>query len=297
MTPDRAALVRTKAPERRPPATRLAGVPRVSVVIPARNEARNLEALLPSLPTGLFEVVLVDGASDDETVEVARRLRPDVRVVAQTRTGKGNALACGFAACRGDVIVMLDADGSADPAEIARFVDALVGGADFAKGSRGLDGGGSDDITLLRSAGNRFLGFVVNTLCGSDYTDLCYGYNAFWAASCLPVLDLDWETPAEPGVGRCPWGDGFEIETLIHLRVAEAGLAVVEVPSHELSRVHGVSNLNAPRDGLRVLWTILVEVRRGRRLRKRKRATSRDAAVVDGVARIPVSTTARVSAR
>jgi glycosyltransferase involved in cell wall biosynthesis len=271
-------------------------VPRVSVVIPARNEARNLEALLPSLPAGLFEVVLVDGASDDETVEVARHLRPDVRVVTQTRTGKGNALACGFAACRGDVIVMLDADGSADPAEIARFVDALVAGADFAKGSRGLDGGGSDDITLLRSAGNRFLGFVVNALCGSDYTDLCYGYNAFWAASCLPVLDLDWETPPTPGVGRCPWGDGFEIETLIHLRVAEAGLAVVEVPSHELSRVHGVSNLNAPRDGLRVLWTILVEVRRGRRLRKAKREAPReaprDAAVAESGARLPISTTA-----
>jgi glycosyltransferase involved in cell wall biosynthesis len=288
VTADRAALVDARAPEHLGAAARLPAVPRVSVVIPARNEARNLEALLPSLPPGLFEVVLVDGASDDETVAVARRLRPDVRVVNQTRTGKGNALTCGFAACRGDVIVMLDADGSADPAEIARFVEALVAGADFAKGSRGLDGGGSDDITLLRSAGNRFLGFVVNVLCGSDYTDLCYGYNAFWAASCLPVLDLDWETPAEPGGGRCPWGDGFEIETLIHLRVAEAGLSVVEVPSHELSRVHGVSNLNAPRDGLRVLWTILVEVRRGRHLRKRE--TPRDAAVAESGARLPVST-------
>jgi glycosyltransferase involved in cell wall biosynthesis len=292
VTAGRAALVAGRAPGHHRTAARLPDVPRVSVVIPARNEARNLEALLPSLPAGLFEVVLVDGASNDETIEVARRLRPDVRVVTQTRTGKGNALACGFAACRGDAIVMLDADGSADPAEITRFVDALVAGADFAKGSRGLDGGGSDDITLLRSAGNRFLGFVVNALCGSDYTDLCYGYNAFWAASCLPVLDLDWETPARPGVGRCPWGDGFEIETLIHLRVAEAGLAVVEVPSHELSRVHGVSNLNAPRDGLRVLWTILVEVRRGRRLRKAKSEAPRDAAVAENGPRLPASTIA-----
>ena len=136
-------------------------------MIPALNEAENLEHVLPALPDGLFEVILVDGASVDSTVETARRLRPDVRIVRQTRSGKGNALACGFAACRGDIIVMLDADGSADPGEIPRFVDTLVEGADFAKGSRRLDGGGSADITRIRSLGNRLLSFLVNLLCKS----------------------------------------------------------------------------------------------------------------------------------
>ena len=245
--------------------------PRVSVVIPAMNEAKNLEHVLPALPDGLHEVVLVDGHSVDGTPELALRLRPDLKVVKQTRSGKGNALACGFAACSGDIIVMLDADGSADPAEIPRFVDTLVAGADFAKGSRSLKGGGSADITRVRSLGNRFLIFLVNRLCGSHYTDLCYGYNAFWADSCRPVFDLDWQSPpAEGGDGRL-WGDGFEIETLINIRVAEAGLTVVEVPSYELSRLHGASNLNAPRDGLRVLRTIVSEARRARWLRRTDR--------------------------
>ena len=261
---------RARSANRRVAQSLALATPRVSVVIPALNEARNLERLLPMLPDGIFEVILVDGASTDGTIEIARRLRPDVRVVYQTRRGKGNAMACGFAAARGDIIVTLDADGSADPAEIDRFVAALVDGADFAKGSRGLDGGGSDDITLLRGTGNRGLAFLVNRLCGSRYTDLCYGYNAFWAATCLPALDLDTDSP-KPDDGTYLWGDGFEIETLLYLRMAQAGLKVVEVPSYERSRVHGVSNLNAPRDGLRVLRTIFVEVSRARRLRKEHR--------------------------
>jgi glycosyltransferase involved in cell wall biosynthesis len=188
--------------------------------------------------------VLVDGNSTDGTAEVARELFPAVRIVGQTRRGKGNALSCGFAACRGDIIVMLDADGSADPREIPRFVQALVEGADFAKGSRFLDGGGSADITLVRRLGNAFLGGLVNALFGTRYTDLCYGYNAFWA-HCLPHMSVD-----------C---DGFEVETLINIRVAQAGLAVTEVPSYEQSRIYGESNLNAMRDGYRVLRTIVRE--------------------------------------
>ena len=263
-------------PRRSSPTASPSEKPRVSVVIPALNEAKNLEHVLPALPDGLFEVILVDGASADSTVETAKRLRPDVRIVCQTRRGKGNAMACGFAACRGNIVVMLDADGSADPGEIPRFVDALVKGADFAKGSRTLDGGGSADITRVRSLGNRFLSFLVNCLCKSDYTDLCYGYNAFRVATCLPLLDLDWESPPAPeGDGRL-WGDGFEIETLINIRVAEAGLKVVEVPSYERQRLHGVSNLNAPRDGFRVLRTILSEDRRARRLRKRQHQAQRE---------------------
>ena len=272
------ALVwRVKPALRRMPSLRpLADAPRVSVVIPTLNEARNLEHVMPELPDGLFEVILVDGGSVDSTVETAKRLRPDIRVVRQTRRGKGNALACGFASSRGDVIVMLDADASADPGEIPLFVAALVDGADFAKGSRRLDGGGSADITRIRSLGNRCLSFLVNRLCGSRYTDLCYGYNAFWAKKCLAVLDLDWRSPPPPGVDGRLWGDGFEIETLINIRIAEAGLKVVEVPSYEAPRLHGVSNLNAASDGLRVLRTILIEHSRARRRRRERPTTQPD---------------------
>jgi len=217
---------------------------RVSVVIPTLNEAANLPHVFSRLPEHLHEVILVDGRSTDGTVAVARRIRPDVRVVRQARRGKGDALGCGFAAATGDVVVMLDADGSTDPAEIPRFVQALAEGAQFAKGSRCLAGGGSDDLTRWRRLGNRLLSGAVNLLYGTRYSDLCYGYNAF-RTSCLEQLLVD--------------SPGFEVETLINIRVAKLGLRVAEVPSHERRRIHGASNLHPVRDGLRILRVIVRE--------------------------------------
>ena len=245
-------------------------VPRVSVVVPTLNEARNLPFVFSRLPADVYEVIVVDGHSVDDTIAVARQLRPDVRVVQQTRRGKGNALACGFEAATGDVIAMVDADGSADPGEIPKFVHALLSGADFAKGTRFATGGGSSDITRLRSLGNRMLSAVVNLSHGTHYSDLCYGFNVFWQKH-VPLLDLDITSPPSPrGDGRL-WGDGFEIETLIHMRVAAEGLRVAEVPSFEHARIYGVSNLDAFSDGLRVLTTILAERRRARRRHRSRR--------------------------
>ena len=224
--------------------------PTISVVIPTLNEAANLPHVLTRLPETVDEVVLVDGHSIDDTIAVAQAVRPDVRVVLQEGRGKGNALACGFAAARGDIIVMLDADGSTDPAEIERFVAALIAGSDFAKGSRFAPGGGSSDITPLRRLGNRALNGLVNLLFGTRYSDLCYGYNAFWR-HCLPHMQVD-----------C---DGFEVETLINVRVARAGLTVAEIPSIEHERLFGESKLHAVRDGLRVLRTIVTERMRSQR--------------------------------
>ena len=218
--------------------------PRVSVVIPTLNEERNLPFVFRRLPPSLHEVIVVDGHSTDGTVAEARRLRPDVRVLHQRGRGKGNALREGFAACTGDIIVMLDADGSTDAAEIPRFVSALNNGADFAKGSRFVQGGGSSDITAARRIGNRVLNAFVNSLYGTRYSDLCYGYNAFWWR-CLPYMRVD-----------C---DGFEVETLINIRIAQAGLVIHEVPSQEYYRIYGTSNLRAVRDGVRVLRTIALE--------------------------------------
>ena len=241
---------------------------RVSVIIPARNEAPNLPHVLEALPIGLHEVILVDGHSDDDTIEVARRLRPDVKIVQQTRRGKGNALACGFSVLSGDVVVMLDADGSADPSEIPAFVAALAAGADFAKGTRFHHGGDSHDITHFRKIGNAALNRLVNLLFGTSYTDLCYGYNAF-KTHLLSILELP---PIEVKSGRnlpdgMLWGDGFEIETLINVRVARAGARIIEVGSTERARLNGVSNLKAIPDGLRVLHIILAERRRLNRVR------------------------------
>ena len=237
------------AAEYRPVSPWLAITPRVSVVIPAKNEAKNLPYVLATLPPWVDEIVLVDGHSVDGTAEVARQLNPDVKVVCQQGRGKGDALLAGFEACTGDIIVTIDADGSTDGAEIVQFVGALVAGADFAKGSRFAAGGGSDDITLVRRWGNRVLISMVNWVFGTRYTDLCYGYNAFWARH-LDDLALD-----------CT---GFEVETLMNVRAAKAGLTVHEVPSQEHPRMEGASNLRAMGDGWRILKVIMREWQAGR---------------------------------
>ena len=223
----------------------------VSVVIPARNEAKNLYYLLPYLPPNLSEIILVDGHSTDDTIAVAQKLYPGIRIIRQEGVGKGDAMRVGFAACTQDVIVMLDSDGSADPTEIPHFVEALAKGNDFAKGSRFLKGGGSDDITLLRCIGNKTLCSLVNILFQEHFSDLCYGYNVF-RRSCMDVIDLD-----------CT---GFEIEAQLCLRIQRAGLKIVEVASIEHARIHGKSNLRTFKDGWRVLRTIFQEWRRPRQL-------------------------------
>lgn len=215
--------------------------PRVSVVIPALNEADNLPFILPPVAEVAWEVILVDGRSTDGTSLVAQRVLPNIKIVRQSGKGKGNALRHGLEAASGDIVVLMDADGSTDPYEIPRFVDALVAGADMAKGSRFMSAGGSDDITRLRRFGNQMLNGMVNQLFQTPFTDLCYGYIAFWRL-CLDFFDIDCE--------------GFEVETQINLRARKANLKIVEVPSYERLRLHGTSHLNAFRDGLRVLRMI-----------------------------------------
>ena len=219
--------------------------PRVSVVIAAWDEEESLSYVLPRLPGGLYEVILVDGHSVDRTVEVAQELRPDIRIVEQPGKGKGDALRAGFAAARGDIIIAIDADGSTDPVEIPAFVGALLDGADYVKGSRFIPGGGTDDMTLTRKMGNLGLMVLCRVLFGTRYTDLNYGYTGFWTRE-LHALDLR--------------SEGFEIETEMNLRAAIARLKVVEVASFEGPRVGGVAHLVPLKDG----WRVLMEIFRQR---------------------------------
>jgi glycosyltransferase involved in cell wall biosynthesis len=216
----------------------------ISVVIPTLNEAQNIPWVLRRMPLYVDEVVIVDGRSTDNTVGVARAVRQDIVVVDEKRKGKGVALRSGFAAATGDIIVMLDADGSMDPQEIGWFVSPLQHDYDFVKGSRYVTGGGSEDLTWLRRTGNRALTGLANAVLHSNYSDLCYGYIAF-RRECLDVLQLE--------------SDGFEIETELIVRAARAGLRIAEVPSFELDRISGVSNLQTFRDGWRVLGTMAHE--------------------------------------
>jgi glycosyltransferase involved in cell wall biosynthesis len=214
------------------------------LVIPTLNEEKNIAHVLHHVPEWVDEVVLVDGRSTDRTIERAREVRPDLTVVIERTPGKGAALTAGFRAARGDIIAAIDADGSMDPAELHAYVGQLMAGADLVKGSRFAQGGGTVDMEAHRRLGNFGLLTLVRMLFGGRYSDLCYGYFALWRHA-LDVLDPD--VP------------GFEIETLINVRALKANLRVAEVPSFEARRIHGASNLNAFRDGLRILRTILRE--------------------------------------
>jgi glycosyltransferase involved in cell wall biosynthesis len=220
----------------------LLALTRVSVIIPTRNEATRIAEMVECIPDGVHEVILVDGHSTDDTVVVAQNCRRDIVVLEQTGIGKGNALTCGLRAATGDCVVVLDGDGSSDPAEIPRFAAALLAGAEYAKGTRFLPGGRCDDASPMRRLAHRGVSFAVNLLWGVNYTDLHCGYNAFWR-SCLESL--------------APDGNGLWVETLMNIRAARSGLVVHEV----LIREHGprgvTSYIPAYKDSIRVLRTML----------------------------------------
>jgi hypothetical protein len=237
--------------DRANPVSEVPGRQTVSVVIPALNEEKNIAWVLERMPSIVDEVVLVDGHSSDRTVEVARAIRPDVVVLTQRCRGKGDAARVAFGAASGDLIVMMDADGSMEPGEIHRFVTPLMNGYDFVKGSRFLAGGGSTDLTALRRIGSQLLVRMTNGMFLVRFTDLCYGFCSF-RRECLPALALT--------------AHGFEIETELVVHALKANLRIAEVPSTELPRRWGSSHLHTFRDGQRVLRTLIRErvVRRPR---------------------------------
>ena len=246
---------------------------RISVVIPAHNEEKNLQYILPYIPHWIHEVILINDHSTDKTVQVAEELLPSIRIIDTTcGRGKGAALQAGFAATSGDIIVMMDADGSSDPREIPRFIQALLAGAYHAKGSRFIEDGGSADITHLRRLGSRILISITNRLFGIRFTDMFCGFNAFWRA-CLDYFEIDCQ--------------GFEIEAQLHLRIFKANLEIVEVPSYEHARVHGDSHFRTFRDGWRVLRMIVNEWMNGRsviRTVRMDRPYQHDKSAWDGIA-------------
>lgn len=238
------AVVAPHLPAAMIPASRQSKRLRVTLVIPAMNEENNIAWVLRRVPSRVEEIILVDGHSTDSTVALARDARPDIVVVQQRGAGKGAALRTGFEVATGDMIVMMDSDGSMEPAEIMNFVTAVEQGYEFVKGSRCVPGGGSADLTAVRRLGNRALTAAVNLLFLVPFSDLCYGFVAFRRDK-LEALALT--------------AQGFEFETEIAIHAIKAGLRIAEVPSVESPRRYGTSNLRAVRDGQRVLRTIARE--------------------------------------
>ncbi|MBI4233152.1 MAG: glycosyltransferase family 2 protein [Chloroflexi bacterium] len=234
------------------------GLPRITALICTLNEAANIPHILAALPPFVSEILVVDGHSTDGTVEVINSLCPQARILYQPGKGKGDALRYGIQNATGDIVVTLDADGSLDPAEMPRFIEPLLNGNDFAKGSRFLPGGGTDDMPRHRLFGNWVFTTLVNLLFGARYTDLCYGYNAFWRKA---LEGIEFHT------------DSFAVETELNINIHRAHLKIAEVPSYERARFHGQGKLRSFRDGARILKTIFGErFRRPEWLRRRKDA-------------------------
>jgi len=222
--------------------------PTLTVIIPTFNEENNIESVLSGLPDMVDEVLIVDGNSSDNTVKKIRELLPEANILFQPGKGKGDALRHGFDNAQGDIIVTIDADGSMNPAEIPAFIEPLLNGYDYVKGSRFLSQGGTTDMVWYRKLANKVFVILVNILYGGNYTDLCYGYNALHKRVLKKVT---YES------------DGFEIETEMHIKAKKHNLLIAEVPSFEDKRVHGEGKLKTFSDGWRILKTILRERIRG----------------------------------
>ena len=216
---------------------------RVTALICTRDEAENLPHVLPLIPDFIDEVLMIDGHSIDETVAVARRLRPDIRALQQPGTGKGVALRYGVEQATGDIIVTLDADGETDPHELPRFLDALLAGGDFIKGSRFRDGWGNKPPH--RVFGNWVIARTCNLLYGTRFTDVCCGYNAFWRRM-TDEVDI-WAA------------DGWNYEPLIVARLLRAGRDVRELGYPYQGRLSGDSKLPNWRQGLGAVWVLARE--------------------------------------
>ena len=221
---------------------------KIGIVIPTRNEEGNLAGVLGELrKIGYENILVIDGNSEDRTREIAKEY--GVKVVFQEGNGKGHAIRQVFnnGYVEADAVLLMDADGSMRPGEISSFLEALESGADVVKGSRFMKDGYTYDMNLLRRFGNFFFLSLVNLFWSTRYTDICYGFGAFTkdaVKEIAPVLK----------------SANFEIETEIFIKAKKLGLRVVEVPSVELRRKYGKSNLKAFRDGLRILKTIIREL-------------------------------------
>lgn len=219
---------------------------KISIIVPTLNEAQNLSHVLPRVSEipYIHEVILVDGWSTDDTIEKAMRILPDIKTTYQEGRGKGDALRHGWRCASGDILVTLDADGSMAPQEIPRLIQPLFDGYDLSKGSRYLRGGGSTDFSFHRHIGNRVLTTMANSLTGSSYSDLVYGFHAFWA-DILDKLDIT--------------SSSFTIDTELYVKARKAAFRVAEVPSFESKRIFGTSKLSSMRDGWRIMTIILRE--------------------------------------
>jgi glycosyltransferase involved in cell wall biosynthesis len=218
----------------------------VTLIVPCRNEAANLEILLPRLVGVAAEVIIVDGHSTDGTQALVASY--PFRYVRDNGHGKGDGVRVGIEQAGMETCVLIDADLSHDPRDIPGLARPILDGeADLVLGSR-MRGGGDEFVAtaaeLVRLAGNMGLTWLINVRCGSALSDSQNGFRAA-RTSLLRSLKL---TAAR-----------HTIELEMTMRALRAGARVVEYPTHEYPRRFGRSSLSVTGQGLRFLGVYLRE--------------------------------------
>ena len=209
----------------------------VSVIIPSLNEAGCIKDVLNSIPRDLVdEILVVDGNSMDGTPDIVRSLGH--RVVMQEGKGFGSALMTGMREATGDIVAIMDGDGSYEIKDLPSLVAMVQNGCDFAFGSRYAKGSGSKDDTFIRFIGNKIFTFLLRALHGVRLSDALFLYVV---AKKQAVLDLNL-------VER-----GFEYCVELPIKAHKRGYKYAEIPSFEKAREAGHSKVHVVKDGFRIL--------------------------------------------
>jgi SAM-dependent methyltransferase len=233
---------------------------KVSVIVPARNEAGNIEDILKRVPHmgAGTEIIFVEGHSTDDTPRVIRSLLPRYpqlkgRMLTQDGKGKGDAVRKGFASASGEMLMILDADLTVPPEDLARFYDALAAGkGEFINGVRLVYPMQKQAMRFFNFLGNKFFSLAFTYLLGQPVKDTLCGTKA--------LFKWDYERIA---ASRATFGefDPFGDYDLL-FGAARLGLKIVDLPVRYGERTYGKTNIQRWRHGWLLLKMVSFAARR-----------------------------------
>jgi len=218
---------------------------KVSVIIPALNEEKTVAEVIAGAKPFCDEIIVVDGNSKDRTVKVAREA--GAIVVRDNGRGKGDGIRVGASKASSDILIFMDADGSHEPKDIPRMIEAIENGVDLVIGSRMT--GGSDELhgtfsNYVRMVASGISVLIINFIYKQHLTDIQNGFRAI-----KKEVFFDIDTRA----------NDFDIEQEITVRCLKKGYKVTEISSHEYARKAGTSNLSVPRKGHKFLLRLFID--------------------------------------